>query len=193
MKKLKGFVTVISGTIAILAGLAAIIFFITGKNLPDIIAEPPSQSSTSPEAQQIPDSGSPEDLFSTTIPTEATEIDFNVISDVLGVIANIAAIVYVTMIKNPFNFMKKKPTIGTILYKGNVYCGELVDGIPSGKGTLLFHNGLYYEGDFVKGERTGKGKLIESDDRWAEVELNNGNPVGVVTIHNPDGTIWNNL
>ncbi len=40
------------------------------------------------------------------------------------------------------------------------YEGDLVNGLPTGKGIYTWVDGDRYEGDFVKGEQTGKGILI---------------------------------
>jgi len=46
---------------------------------------------------------------------------------------------------------------------GDVYEGDLIDGVPHGKGTLTFSYGDVYEGDFVDGKFHGKGTLTLPD------------------------------
>jgi len=49
---------------------------------------------------------------------------------------------------------------GKFAYAGGNYEGEWYNGVPHGKGKLIFSYGQIYDGDWVKGVSHGKGKLI---------------------------------
>jgi len=49
---------------------------------------------------------------------------------------------------------------------GDVYEGDLADGIRHGKGKYTWTDGGVYEGDWVNGKRTGKGKFIFGEGDW---------------------------
>ena len=43
---------------------------------------------------------------------------------------------------------------------GNIYEGELKNGLPEGKGIYMFANGDAYEGEFKNNKKEGKGIYI---------------------------------
>ena len=49
------------------------------------------------------------------------------------------------------------------LDNGDVFSGELVNGVPNGYGTYIASNGWKYEGDYKNGSRHGEGVLTFSD------------------------------
>ena len=62
------------------------------------------------------------------------------------------------------NAPTKKPASGTVTYpQGDVYHGELKNGIPNGQGTLLYSSGAKYIGAFKNGLCHGEGILICSE------------------------------
>jgi len=67
---------------------------------------------------------------------------------------------------------------GILKIDNNLYEGDIVNGVPHGKGKLTFSSGGIYEGDFVWGKRTGKGKLIFSDNTFYEGDFEDGNKTG---------------
>lgn len=72
-----------------------------------------------------------------------------------------------------------------------VYEGELVNGLPHGKGIFYFNDGGRYEGDFLKGTFTGKGKMIytfPSEGYYYEGDFVNGLRNGQGVYKFPSGT-----
>jgi len=55
--------------------------------------------------------------------------------------------------------------------KANEYQGETKDGVPHGRGTMLFANGSRYVGDWQDGEFYGQGTLVTRDGTY-------GRPLG---------------
>lgn len=58
-----------------------------------------------------------------------------------------------------------------------VYLGELMQGIPNGKGIIIFFNGDYIISDFINGERTGIGLYMTSDGEWQTEKCRSDNCV----------------
>ena len=83
------------------------------------------------------------------------------------------------------------PTVKSLLTKttgravnsaGDVYDGELVDGVPNGKGVITYTNGSIYEGNVFNGKEHGQGKFITKGPTPYSFsgEFYNGIPVGIV-------------
>ncbi len=54
-----------------------------------------------------------------------------------------------------------------MLPEGSRYLGEFQDGLPSGKGQLVWENGSHYEGEFLAGKLHGEGILLaKNGDRY---------------------------
>lgn len=79
----------------------------------------------------------------------------------------------------------------TINYSdGSIYIGQVVNGLPHGRGTMIWPNGNVYTGDHVNGERTGRGSCS-----WANGDTYTGlfvNDVrtGKGTYTWADGTVY---
>lgn len=43
------------------------------------------------------------------------------------------------------------------------YEGQFMKGVPDGKGTYTWSNGIYYKGQWKEGKREGQGKLVKGD------------------------------
>jgi hypothetical protein len=61
---------------------------------------------------------------------------------------------------------------------GSHYVGELMDGLPHGKGRYTFVNGTVYEGGFVAGQFEGKGHYIFEGIGKVEANFVDGRAVG---------------
>ena len=72
---------------------------------------------------------------------------------------------------NNKQFMKK-------IYKnGNYYIGEMLNGIPHGKGIIYYKNGnILYDGDFVNDKAEGNGKYINENGDYYIGEFLNDKP-----------------
>ena len=62
--------------------------------------------------------------------------------------------------------------------KEGFYSGQVVNGIPSGKGKIVYDNGSVYDGDWVNGVKSGHGRFILVDGGSYEGELLNDLPNG---------------
>ena len=60
---------------------------------------------------------------------------------------------------------------------GSHYIGDLLDGLPHGKGRYTFANGTVYEGGFVAGQFEGKGHYIFEGIGKVEATFANGRAV----------------
>jgi hypothetical protein len=80
----------------------------------------------------------------------------------------------------------------TINYaNGNSYTGRLKNGLPDGKGKLIYANGISYrEGVFVNGELNGYGKTQYDNGDVYEGEFKNGMKNGKGKLTSEDGTIF---
>ena len=63
-----------------------------------------------------------------------------------------------------------------ILESGDVYEGDIVDGVPNGYGRLIFKDGSIHEGNIKNGVFYGKGKFIEVDGKVFDCNYINGKP-----------------
>lgn len=67
------------------------------------------------------------------------------------------------------------------------YKGDILNGIPNGKGKSVYSNGETYEGDVVNGLPNGKGKITFSDGAVYEGDMVNGSRHGKGKYTFPDG------
>ena len=65
-----------------------------------------------------------------------------------------------------------------IKYKSGRYIGQVVNGLPEGKGIYYFNNGDRYEGDFKNDKREGKGIYYFHNGDRAMGDFYNGKPIG---------------
>ena len=57
---------------------------------------------------------------------------------------------------------------------GDVYVGEIVKGMPEGKGTMTYANGNVYTGNWHKGDPDGQGTMTYADNSKFVGEWNYG-------------------
>lgn len=70
-------------------------------------------------------------------------------------------------------------TIETITLKnGSTYSGEIVNGLPNGKGVEFRSDKVSYKGDFKNGKWHGVGYIVDSNLDVCEGEFMDGEPVG---------------
>ena len=62
------------------------------------------------------------------------------------------------------------------LANGDVYEGDVVDGVPNGYGKLIFKDGAIHEGNIANGVFYGKGKFTKTDGGIYECNYINGKP-----------------
>jgi hypothetical protein len=89
----------------------------------------------------------------------------------------------------PQTHTRKNRPIKTKTYPGGIkYKGQLLGGLPHGKGIMKWTNGEAYDGDWKRGKRHGHGKMRYEDPghifigRWINDDMNDG------TMKFPDGT-----
>ena len=68
------------------------------------------------------------------------------------------------------------------------YTGDLIDGVPYGKGKIVYADGGWYDGDFVYGNFEGKGKLVYADGGWYEGYFTDGRFEGKGKLVYADGS-----
>ncbi|KAF0756907.1 radial spoke head 10 B-like, partial [Aphis craccivora] len=78
---------------------------------------------------------------------------------------------------------------------GDIYEGQLNDGIPEGRGVIKWLDGSWYRGEFLKGLRHGRGLHVSCEDgrRWYSGEWANGKRNGrgetSCCVGQPDGAL----
>lgn len=83
------------------------------------------------------------------------------------------------LIKKEENLKKEIVTIETITLKnGSTYSGEIVNGLPNGKGVEFRSDKISYKGDFKNGKWHGVGYIVDSNLDVCEGEFMDGEPVG---------------
>ena len=87
------------------------------------------------------------------------------------------------LIINQFNIINKKLdgiTINNkeIKYEDRRYVGQVVNGLPEGKGIAYYNDGERYEGDWRNGKREGKGIYYYSDGDRRMGDYHNDKPIG---------------
>ena len=79
---------------------------------------------------------------------------------------------YSTQITNNINNQQE------LKYKNGRYVGQVVNGLPEGKGIRYWNDGERYEGDFRNGKREGKGIYYYKDGDRYEGDHRNGKAEG---------------
>ena len=82
---------------------------------------------------------------------------------------------------NKFDELKINNTINNQQLKynnGDRYIGQVVNGMPEGKGICYYNNGNRYEGDFRNGLKEGKGIYYHNNGDRTIVEFYNYKPIG---------------
>jgi hypothetical protein len=85
---------------------------------------------------------------------------------------------------------KKKSKVRDSSKDSFIYQGEVLNGLPHGKGKITYKNGSAYEGEFAKGDIHGKGKKIYSNGLVYEGEFINGTPCGKGRLIHQNGTVF---
>ncbi len=75
-------------------------------------------------------------------------------------------------------------------FNGDVYEGNVVQGLRHGQGKMTFSNGVVYEGQFENGKFHGKGKRTNSDGSSYEGQFENGKFHGKGKWTNSDGSSY---
>ena len=79
----------------------------------------------------------------------------------------------------------------TITYRGGKYSGEVLRGLPDGKGTWIMKNGDIYAGSFVAGApMEGKGMFKEPNGSFYTGSILYGIPHGQGELHLLDGSVY---
>jgi len=76
------------------------------------------------------------------------------------------------------------------LFKGSVYEGDWVDGIWHGKGKIIWADGDVYEGDFIDSLSHGKGKMTYTDGSVYEGDWIDDQPHGKGKYTFADGRVY---
>ncbi len=72
-------------------------------------------------------------------------------------------------------------TVGKVINtNGDIYEGELIDGVANGKGTINYRDGVVYEGQMFNGVCHGTGKVKTPNSKYTG-SFYNGFPVGFVS------------
>jgi TM2 domain-containing membrane protein YozV len=89
-------------------------------------------------------------------------------------------------VKNPIYTPTPRCTL-KVLADGNVYEGDLVNGLPHGKGKKIYTNGTVYEGDYANGKENGVIKVTDPDGEFIVFSFVDGKPVKPVesNTHSP--------
>ena len=77
------------------------------------------------------------------------------------------------------------------IYKNGIYyIGEMLNGIPHGKGIIYYKNGnIKYDGEFVNGKFEGNGKYIYENGEYYIGQWLNGNRHGKGIYYYKNGNI----
>ena len=85
-------------------------------------------------------------------------------------------------------FENKSMAIREIKYdNGRKYIGQILNGLPEGRGTWYVNNGDRYEGEFKKGIYDGKGIWYSHDGRRYEGDFKNDKQEGKGIMYYKDG------
>lgn len=79
---------------------------------------------------------------------------------------------------------------GKVVYPEGFYEGELIQGIPNGKGKYTYHDGSYHQGQWLNGKRDGMGRFVILDGQtyvgeWLDNEMH-----GQGTLKFPNGEYY---
>lgn len=78
--------------------------------------------------------------------------------------------------------------VDLMLDNGDRYIGDFMNGLPTGKGTMIYHDGCRYEGDWNNGEWFGRGVFTDVSGRIDTGEYRRNVRVGSGRIVLPDGS-----
>lgn len=70
------------------------------------------------------------------------------------------------------------------LNDGNIYLGEVKEGLPEGFGVIAFSNGDLWQSSFKNGARKGIGLLLANDGEWQTINVTDGNSAVVSSSEN---------
>ncbi|MBF0345300.1 MAG: hypothetical protein HQL06_13855 [Nitrospirae bacterium] len=92
-------------------------------------------------------------------------------------------------------FRKAKSSDSTVfgrcvLSDGSKYAGEMLDGKPSGRGTLNYPDGTKYVGEFRRGVPNGRGTICYNSGEEYEGEVYDGKPGGEGILYFPSGAVY---
>lgn len=114
----------------------------------------------------------------------------DMLADMKNIIAHIVDLREVKT-DNPLLQDILKRETGTCQHPGYVqYEGEIIGGVPYGKGTATLKDGSVYTGDFRLGKFHGKGKLTYKTGAEFDGEFKRGCILGQGTYKYPDGDIY---
>lgn len=93
------------------------------------------------------------------------------------------------------NVVPKEPAVKAKIERieyasGNVYEGEMKDGLRNGVGTFRWSNGDVYIGEYVNDVRQGKGKFLYASGNVYEGDFFNGNFHGYGVFRWADGDVY---
>lgn len=90
-----------------------------------------------------------------------------------------------------FNTTVRRGTDLTGLFPtGSIYIGTYLNGLPHGKGRLIFANGDQYIGDFKAGKIEGRGFFKDTRGLSVEGEFADGKAEGKCVVELPSGDIY---
>lgn len=81
----------------------------------------------------------------------------------------------------------------SITWAGGSYVGELINGVPQGKGKLRLPDGTSYEGVWLEGKPHGKGIIYYPSGAYYQGEFKNGTRDGYGEYVPPDGRMYSGL
>lgn len=86
-------------------------------------------------------------------------------------------------------------TVGmqSITWAGGYYVGELIGGVPQGRGKLRLPDGTNYEGEWLEGRPHGKGIIYYPSGAFYQGEFRRGTRDGYGKYVPPDGRIYSGL
>ena len=76
---------------------------------------------------------------------------------------------------------------------GDIFTGQVMDGMPNGLGKVLYVDGDVYEGQFLSGVPNGMGTMKYLDDDFYQGMFEDGQPNGQGIIKYADGKIYKGL
>lgn len=77
---------------------------------------------------------------------------------------------------------------GKLVISTGVYEGEIVNGLPHGKGHFIWNNDSSYYGDFLEGQMTGKGTITYANGEKYIGDFKNGYKHGNGIYQEASGT-----
>jgi ABC-type multidrug transport system ATPase subunit len=84
--------------------------------------------------------------------------------------------------------LEKTPEKQSIPWMGGKYAGQLIDGVPNGRGRFLMPDGTRYDGEWKEGKPHGKGAIVYASGDVYKGEFKNGRRHGFGIYAKPDGS-----